>query len=543
MLSVNRRAATDLDAFWGPIPAARTALVAGLIALIVYVGGLSPYVHTFDPAQFQSLARSGGIAHSGYPTLVLLLRGVGALPFGTLAWRANLLSALSGTIVVALLAYTATRWTRRPLASVVGALAFMLSLSAWKESSLAGVHIWTLALGATLFLLALRYAWWPSLRVAAAAGLLFGLGLTSHLTVLGLAPVLLVAFATGLVRSAYRTRHVIAVVIALACGLSPFAMLVLNDRSTQPMNYLVDTLEPGPLVPASGEPSLGLRIARVRWLVSGAQYLGGLRRDAGTLARLGTFLVLDEGVNEFPFVTFPLALLGLIVLWSRSRRLGLWLALWFGMACVFTLIGSSAYTSRFFFLPGAYGLALGLAFLLGEAERGRGWVARLAMLVVLAMPFVRLTLAEPPVVLQHAPMLPTIWRLWPDEWQPWHHERRYDDYGRGVMARLPQHAVVLGMGWDESTTLRYFVYGERLRPDVDVRYTGPRDPRLSRHFHEAIAAGRPVYATGVPLDDALPDARVVGVWDSGWHGLWRLDPVAPAPDSVSPAAPTAVKAH
>jgi hypothetical protein len=35
--------------------------------------------------------------------------------------------------------------------------------------------------------MALRYAWWPSLRTAAAAGLLFGPGHTCDFTVLGLA--------------------------------------------------------------------------------------------------------------------------------------------------------------------------------------------------------------------------------------------------------------------------------------------------------------------------------------------------------------------
>lgn len=543
MLAVNRRAATDLESFWAPIAAGRTALVSGLVAFAVYVSGLSPLVHTFDPAQFQTLARTGGIAHSGYPTLVLLLQLFGHLPFGTLAWRANLLSAVAGALAVGLLAYTATRFTRHPFASAVGALVFALSLSAWKESTLAGVHMFTLAIGAMLFLIALRYAWWPSLRDATSGAFLFGLGLTSHLTVLGLAPVLAFAFARGLRRSAFRTRHVIAALLALACGLAPFTYLVTHDHSTQPMNYLADTLEPGPLVPTSGEPSSELRVARAVWLVRGAQYLAGRTHDAAQLGKLAVYLLLCEVVNEFPLVTLPLALLGLSWLVVRSRGFARWLLAWLGMALVFTGIGASEHTARFFFLPGAFVLASGLAHLLASIARRRAVVAYALSAVVLAMPFVRLAIGSSPAFAAALPVPASIWQMWPQDWRPWHAESRYDVYGRGVMSRVPSDAVVLGMGWDESTTLRYFVYGEPLQPGVDVRYTGPREPRLSRHYHEAIAADRPVYVAGAEAPEPPAGTVAHAVWDSGWRGLWRLEPAPVADTSSATASPDSTLAH
>lgn len=543
MLAVNRRAATDLESFWAPIAAGRAALVAGLIAFLVYASGLSPLVHTFDPAQFQTLARTGGIAHSGYPTLVLLLQLFGELPFGTLAWRANLLSAVSGAVAVGLLAYMATRFTRYATASVVAALVFALSLSAWKESTLAGVHMFTLALGALLVLVALRYAWWPSLRDAIAGAFLFGLGLTSHLTVLGVAPVLALAFAHGIRRSAFRTRHVIAVVLALACGLAPFVTLIMRDRTDQPMNYLADTLEPGPLVPSNGEPSQALRIERARWLVSGAQYLGGRTHDPGTLGLLAGYLALCEALNEFPFVTLPFALLGLGWLVVRSRGFARWLLLWLATALVLTGIGATAHTARFFFLPGAFVLAIGIAHGLATLARRRVVVAGAAAALLLAMPFVRLAIGSSPAFAAALPVPGSIWQMWPQDWRPWHAERRYDEYGRGVMARVPSDAVVLGMGWDESTTLRYFVYGEPLQPGVDVRYTGPREPRLSRHVQEAIAADRPVYVAGAQAPEPPAGTVLHPVWDSGWRGLWRLEPAPVAWITHVPTGADSTRAH
>ncbi len=525
------RAATGLEDFWAPMRAWRPAWLAGLLAFTAYAGGLSPLVHTFDPAEFQTLARSGGIAHSGYPTVVLLLQAFARLPFGSLPWRANLFSACFGAIAVGLLAYTAARWTRRPTAGVVSALAFALSFSMWKESSLAGVHAFTLALDGALFLLALRYLWWPSLATAMSAGLLFGIGLTSHLTVLGLALPLVVAFLLGLRRSAHRTRHIAAVILALALGLSPFLYTLASDRPDQPMNYLHDTLEPGQAAHVSDLPTRPQRLERLRWLVSGEQYLGGARRDPRQFGLHASYLMVDEVVNEFPFLTFPLALFGLGLLLSRAGPLAGIFALWFASVLVLVGIGASPHTSRFFFLPGAYGLALGLALALAKLMRSRPLAGAGVAVLVLAMPFVRLALPDPPALLRGLPMLPGIWRLWPGEWRPWQAETRYDEYGRAVMHRLPARAVVLGKGWDESVTLRYFIHGERVRPDVQVLYAGPRAPRLTRLWREARLAGRPVFTTGVPELNALPGARVVPVWHSAWRGLWRVE--SAAPDSPS----------
>jgi hypothetical protein len=309
------------------------------------------------------------------------------------------------------------------------------------------------------------------------------------------------------------------------------------------MNYLADTLEPGPLVPASGEPSVELRVERAIWLVRGTQYLAGRTHDAGQLMKLAGYLVLCETVNEFPFVTFPLALLGLVWLLVRSRGFARVLLGWLGMALVFTGIGASEHTARFFFLPGAFVLAIGLAHLLASTLRRHVGTASALILVVLAMPFVRLAIPAPPVTTA-TPLVPgSIWQMWPEDWRPWHAETRYDEYGRGVMARLPEDAVVLGMGWDESTTLRYFVFGEPLRPGVDVRYTGPREPRLSRHYQEAIAADRPVYVAGTEAP-VLPAGVVAHpVWDSGWRGLWRLDPAPVEWLQSAPASPDSALAH
>jgi hypothetical protein len=528
-----------LERFWAPERRAwPVALAAGAGAFALYAATASPWVFTADPAEFQTLARTGGIAHAGYPAYVRLLELAGALPFGTLALRANLLTAVFGAAAVALLAYTARRWTGRHGVALVAAAAFAMGISAWNEATLAGVHAPALALGAALLLLALRYRWRPSVALAGATGLLVGLGLTGHLTILGLGPPLVLAFVGGLKRAERPGRHVAVAVIALAAGLLPFADTVAHDRPEQPMNYLHDTLEPGSTPFAVERPDLGQRLARMQWLLSGREWLANDRRDVATFVRRAVRVVSVLVLNDLPFLTSLLAGAGLFLLLRGGGVPALLVGSWFATATLVAWIGGTERTLHYFFLPATWVLALGLAVMLAAlAARGRAW-AVLASVFVLAAPLVRLSLAEPPAPLAHRQIWEGVWHMAPRDWSPFRADRRYDDYGRGVMQRLPPRAVVLGGKWEECTTLRYFVHGEPLRPDVDVLYAGVFAPRFGRLREAAERAGRPVFATRVPTPEAYAGARLDRVWDSGWRELWRVraDSVAVAPGAGAPSA-------
>ena len=504
------------------------ALTAGLGALALYVATLSPFVDTNDPAEFQTLAGSGGIAHAGYPAYVMLLELVGSVPLGTLAWRANLLTACFGAVAVALLAYTAYRWTGRRSAALVSAAVFATSITTWNESTLAGVHAPTLAVDGALLLLAMRYAWRPGLGLAAAAGLLFGLGATGHLTVLALGPVLLLGFVLGARRASRPARDMAVAVLAFVIGLVPFTYTIAMDRPEQPMNYIHDTLEPGEAPFAVERPDLGQRLERFRWLVSGEQYIGVDRRTVPVLAHRAVHVASVLVLNDLPFVATLFAVAGFVLLLAAGGAARGFVVAWFFPALVLAGIGGTERTLHYFFQPCTWLLCVGLAVALARVSERHARAGLVAMALVLAMPLLRHSLADPPGVLGRASMWRHIWSMSPREWDPFRAERRYDTYGRGVMARLPANAVVLGGHWEECETLRYFVHGEPLRPDVSVLYAGLRAPRFRRMWAEAEAAGRPVYMTRQPEAGALEGGRAELVWDSGWRQLWRLERVSGA---------------
>ena len=71
------------------------ALAAFLVPLLLYLDTLAPTVLTYDSGMLQTKAYTLGIGHpTGYPTFILLGKLFTYLPFGDVAYRVNLSSAV-----------------------------------------------------------------------------------------------------------------------------------------------------------------------------------------------------------------------------------------------------------------------------------------------------------------------------------------------------------------------------------------------------------------------------------------------------------------
>jgi hypothetical protein len=94
------------------------------------------------------------------------------------------------------------------------------------------------------------------------------------------------------------------------------------------------------------------------------------------------------------------------------------------------------------------------------------------------------------------------------------------------MEALPPHAALLA-NWGEGNVMRYFVYAEPLRRDVEVVHTTAFPLRTLHAAAMERAAGRPVFATYPPdsVMAAALDFTPVARWPAG--GLWRVTPVRP----------------
>src|SRR5262245_47832124 len=125
-------------------PLTRSALTAALLFLLflaVYVRTAAPTVLSGDSAEFQLAAPLLGVPHpTTYPLYVLLGKLATLLvPFGDLAWRVTLVSALCAALAVALFFLLARRFAGWPGAGVA-ALALGVTPGLWNAATLAEVY-------------------------------------------------------------------------------------------------------------------------------------------------------------------------------------------------------------------------------------------------------------------------------------------------------------------------------------------------------------------------------------------------------------------
>ncbi len=215
-----------------------------LIALLVAGCTLALYVATLQPGlggpedtpKFQFLGYVLGTAHPpGYPLYVLLTHVFVQLPFGTIAYRANLFSAVMAAIACAVSYIIGRQLGTGRWAAVCASFALATGLAFWKGAVFAEVY--ALAASIVALTIALLLSWGGTGyagRLLAAVGT-FGLGLGNHLTIVGLVP----AGAWFILirhRKALSWRLVIACAAVLLLAVSQYWFIVV--RSRQASTYL-----------------------------------------------------------------------------------------------------------------------------------------------------------------------------------------------------------------------------------------------------------------------------------------------------------------
>lgn len=117
------------------------ALFLAFVTLSLYLRTLGPSVGQADTFEFQVVAPTLGVAHpTGYPLYILSGKLFSLLPFGSVAWRVNLTSAVFGTAAVVFLYLLVYRLTGRPLVALMASLAFAFSQVFWSQAVVAEVY-------------------------------------------------------------------------------------------------------------------------------------------------------------------------------------------------------------------------------------------------------------------------------------------------------------------------------------------------------------------------------------------------------------------
>ncbi len=447
------------------------ALVAGPAAFLCYAVTLAPgltWAHRgSDGGDYLAAALTRGVPHPpGYPTYIVLLRAALAIwpaePARVGAWLSALCAALGVAVFADLAAglFPDSAWSK--WSSLVAALALVVSPSLWSQAVITEVH--TLQFLFVILLTAPLWRWRQAVdhgRDGAppliAAGLLFGLALGNHLTILLLAVPATVWLWRG--RRALDRSVLGRVLLAMALGLTAYLYLPLAAAGDPPVNW--------------GDPRTPLRF----WDVVSAQMYRPLAFGvrAGDLpGRVAAWA--SEGLRQFALPGLILAGLGL---WRLDRcRHDIW-RFTLLTALVFSIfaVAYDAPDSYLYLIPAwiavGFWVAAGLTWTLDSFAHSR-WpaVAPVLLAVALAMP-----------VLQAARWFETM-----DARRDPSAER----FLESVLSEAEPNAVLLTSGDARTFALWYAIYGRQRRPDltpVNVRlYAFPWYRKTLDSYHPQLAA-------------------------------------------------------
>ena len=444
----------------------RNKLLSSMIYILLVIVLASVYGFTLAPGytwanraadagDLITPAYTGGVAHPpGYPTYLLLARLFQYLPFGTLALRTNLLSALCG-VLAALLVTDLTRRISpsqtipKLWAGLLAGLAFGLSPLFWSQAVITEVyslHVLFIALILWLMFVPLSEARLFTkvafLNTAAwrerLIGLLFGLGLGNQLTIILMLPAwLLLGKDTTHIQLKFDWRVLVRRLIWVCLGLLIFLTIPLRARSGSPVYW------------GGADEWRGFW-----WLVSGQLYQGelfslGWAEFAG---RLGAWAALL--IDQFGWPGLALSLYGLASIW-RQRVLAV-VTLWVG--AVYSLFALVYAVEDYyvlllpFYLVFALWLGMGAARLLSFIQAWRGWAVSLGIVLLLGL-----------VGLNAAGHYTAV-----DASQ----EREAVTFAQTVLTRVPQGALLMTTQDEDTFVLWYYHYALGHRPDLILLHDG-----------------------------------------------------------------------
>lgn len=210
-------------------------LVVGLTALALYIATLQPdFGGPEDTPKFQFVGHVLGTPHPpGYPLYVLLSHVFVKLPVGTIAYRANLFSAVLAALACALAYVIGRQIGASRQAAFFTALGLATGASFWRSAVFAEVYsLAAVMAGLTVTLLLAWGTRGGAVRLLAAVST-FGLALGNHLTVIGLLP----AFALYVLRRdrrALTARVVVAGMLVTLVGISQYGFIIVRSRQGAP---------------------------------------------------------------------------------------------------------------------------------------------------------------------------------------------------------------------------------------------------------------------------------------------------------------------
>ncbi len=466
-------ASTRSGGAWRPVPYTDNlvlfaAALVVVMALGIYLRTLLPSTGFWDTGEAQTVPPTLSIFHpTGFPVYTMLGWLWSQLPIGEVAWRMNLLSAVSVALAAGFVTLSAglligvRDGALRAAAAGIGGSAFAFASEPWENATRADVH--AISILSVSVLVWLLLSWGRAERAGSpkagrwlfAAAAVFGIGMGVH-PVIGLFAIGIAAWLFIVDRRFLRRRTlIVACAAVLALGVASFGYI-----------WLRAIIDPEPPL-FYGRPDTW---ERFRYVVLAEQFSGLFSNFRQPFADLGSKWAETESILSVQFVTpgWLLVAVGAAVVASRSLGtlavLGLFVA------------GNIFYSMNFrdgdidrYYMPTVAVLAplLGVAIAEIGAASARAVSEAARRLVVGRSPRHWLAGAAGALVLGLGALLPAASVVTGYEAHDQSRNRDADAWVASVHELVPPNAVIVSW-WSYSTPLWHhrWVLGER--PDITI---------------------------------------------------------------------------
>lgn len=460
----------DRLVYWG-LPA-----LTFWVSFLTYIRTLSPSVVGLDSAEWQLISTVWGIPHiTGYPLYIFLGRAFVSLPFGSVAYRMNLMSAFFAAAAVLYVYLIVWRLMKDHAVAMASALIFAFSETLWSQAVIAEVYtLNAFFLAAVIYYLILwretKRDRWFYLAVG-----LYALSFGNHLMAITFLPALITFVLLTDYRAFFDFKKVLITILFIILAASLY--LYIPIRSAQ--RPVFDWGREWGYVPENWKG--------FRDYISGAMFKKRMFAIPGS--QIGDRLIMywDFLKDQFTLVGLAASLLGAWECFKSNFRILLFLA----MAYLGNLVFAFTYDIFdifVYFIPSYLILSILAAYALKEIKQVLVWGRSDPNLEVEEeRPFRRAWAAFVSFLLLSIPLFEVKVNYYKNDRS---RDHALHDYATAFYRGLEERAVVLLTGWEKQCALRYFQYVEKWRPDVRLEFAWkPYWPKLVKKYMDS----RPVF--------------------------------------------------
>ena len=452
------------------------AFTAFAVSAVVYVRTLLPGVSFGDWAEAEMIPSRLGILHpTGYPLYALLGKLFSMIPVESVAYRANLLSAMAAAGAVGVAVLIAVRLGVRPIIAAGAGLALAFTGTLWEEATFSEMNGLHLLLVAMLLHRALVWRAERRDRDLLLGALIGGLCVSNHGLAITVVPIVVLFVLFDARREIVSNPWIpVEAAAAFVLGLTPYLSMLVRALAGPAEVY-------GTFLTWDGFFAH----------VSGAQFRGDMHFtsiESFRAAWAAMPQVVDHLIAASNVVFVVAGVIGVAIL--------LWRDHWFGLLLVVLGVVNVYFYANYLGDLSHYLLTTWLILAIGLACVAEKVVEVLVEWGGPRVSAVRYALLILPVVL-----LAMNWAVHDQS-----ANRDGERFTTEVFAALPQDAVLLTY-WDALTPMSYRHCIEGVRPDVSLRAYDEQalvtcDP-VERPLLD-VARRRPVYA--LMVDDGSLEA-------------------------------------